>query len=340
MLKERIGPKYDVADDHCFSGFDGYKQLMATDVDVVLLCTPPHFRPAQLRAAVEAGKHIFCEKPVAVDATGVRDVLETSEMAQQKGLNLVSGLCWRYDVGVRETIKRIHDGALGDIVTIQENYLTGTLWHRDRQPDWTDMEYQLRNWLYYTWLSGDHITEQHVHSLDKALWLMNDQPPERCFGLGGRLVRTDKQLWGNIYDHHAVCYEWPNGVKTFAYTRQMSGCHNDVEDYVMGTKGSATVLRHRIEGENPWRLPRGVKKPSMYDVEHQELFEAIRAGNTINNGQYMSYSTMMAVMGREACYTGKSILWQDAINSDQHLGPETYQWGPAPPVEVALPGVG
>jgi predicted dehydrogenase len=182
--------KFAVTEERCYSGFDAYQQLIDSGVDVVLLTTPPHFRPAHLRAAIEAGKHVFCEKPVAVDAPGVRHVLETVEMAKQKNLSIVSGLCWRYDHAVRETVQRILDGAIGDIVAIQENYLAGTLWHRGRKKEWSEMEYQLRNWLYFTWLSGDHNVEQHIHSLDKALWLMGDQLPDNCFGLGGRQVRS------------------------------------------------------------------------------------------------------------------------------------------------------
>lgn len=330
-------PKYDVPDEQCFIGFDAYKQLMQTDVDVVLLCTPPHFRPMQIRAAIEAGKHVFCEKPIAVDATGVRSVLETTELAKKKNLTIVSGLCWRYDFGVRATMDQIKNGAIGDIAAVQENYLTGTLWHRGRGDDWSEMEYQMRNWLYFTWLSGDHIVEQHIHSLDKALWLMDDQPPVECVGLGGRQVRTGEQ-WGNIYDHFAVCYEWANGVKTFAYTRQMAGCKNDVDDYVLGSKGRATILKHRIEGENQWRYPKNAPKPSMYDQEHKELFAGIRSGDIINNGEYMCYSTLLAIMGREACYTGKTITWEEALNSKQDLSPEAYEWGEVAVPEIAMPG--
>ncbi len=337
ILERQIQKKYAVTDDHCFVGFDGYKQLLETDVDVVLLCTPPHFRPAQLRASIEAGKHVFCEKPVAVDPTGVRNVLETVKLAKEKNLSIVSGLCWRYDLGVRETMSRIKDGAIGDIVSVQENYLTGTLWHRGRQDSWSEMEYQMRNWLYFAWLSGDHIVEQHIHSLDKALWLMDDQPPVSCVGLGGRQVRTDEK-WGHIYDHFAVCYEWANGVKTFAYTRQMKGCFNEVEDFVLGTNGSAKVLAHEISapGKAPWKY-KG-PKPSMYDVEHKELFAGIRSGEIINNGEYMSYSTLLAIMGREACYTGQKITWDDAMNSTQDLSPQAYAWADVPTPTVAMPG--
>lgn len=336
LAKTQVGQQVDVDAKGCFSGFDAYQQLLKTDVDVVLLCTPPHFRPAQLRASIEAGKHVFCEKPVAVDPTGVRSVLETTELAKEKGLTIVSGLCWRYAYGVRETMKRIQDGMIGDIVAIQENYLTGTLWHRQPKPDWTAMEDQLRNWLYYTWLSGDHIVEQHIHSLDKAMWLMNDEPPARCFGLGGRQVRTDDK-WGHIFDHFAICYEWANGTRTYAYTRQMSDCHNDVEDYVLGTKGQARLLRNSIKaGDESWRY-RG-PKPSMYDVEHVEMFAAIRKGEPINNGKYMSYSTLLAIMGREACYSGQSIGWDEALNSQQDLTPKSYEFGDIPTPSVALPG--
>jgi myo-inositol 2-dehydrogenase/D-chiro-inositol 1-dehydrogenase len=334
QLSKQVGSKYQVPEDHCFAGFDAYKQLLETDVDVVLLCTTPHYRPVQLRAAVEAGKHIFCEKPVAVDPVGVRSVLDTSELAAKKGRNLVSGLCWRYDHGVRATIGKILDGAIGDITAIHENYLTGTLWYRQPKPDWTQMEDQNRNWYYYTWLSGDHIVEQFIHSLDKALWLMGDNPPLKCFGLGGRQVRTEAK-WGNIYDHHSVCYEWPNGVKTFAYTRQMKAVFTQVEDFIVGTKGHAEVLAHSINGERVF--PR--KKPNMYLVEHEELFQAIRKGEAINNGKYMSYSTMLAIMGREACYTGQEITWEQAMNSQQRLGPTEYKWGDVEAQPVAMPGV-
>ena len=339
VLSEQLGPKFGVTNENCFTGFDAYKQAVATDVDVVLLCTPPHFRPAHLRAAIEAGKHVFCEKPVAVDAPGVRSVLETSRLAKEKGRSIVSGLCWRYDLGVRETMKHIQDGAIGDIVAIQENYLTGTLWHRDRQPSWSEMEYQLRNWLYYTWLSGDHIAEQHIHSLDKALWLAGDKLPARCFGLGGRQVRTEPK-WGHIYDHFAVCYEWDNGLRCYSYTRQMSDCSTDVDDYVLGTKGQAVVLKHTVkskDGKFDWRY-RG-PKPSMYDVEHKELFAGIRSGQLINNGEYMSLSTLMAIMGREACYTGQTITGEQMLNSQVVLGPAKYEWGAAKMPDVALPGV-
>jgi len=335
---EAVAGKIDVPPERQFIGFDAYQQVLDSGVDVVILTTPPHFRPAQLKAAVDAGKHIFCEKPVAVDGPGVRKVLATYEQAKQKGLSLVSGLCWRYDYGVRETMKRVLDGEIGDIVAIQETYNTGGLWQKPRQKGWSDMEWQLRNWLYYTWLSGDHNVEQHVHSLDKASWALGDEPPVRAVGLGGRQVRTEPK-YGNIFDHHAVVYEYPNGVRVFSYCRQQDGCANEVSDIIMGTKGRASVLENKIwdhAGKRKWRY-RG-PKPNMYQVEHNELFASIRSGKAINNGLYMSRSTMLAILGRMVNYTGKSITWDKGLNSQQDLTPAAYEWGPMEVPPVAMPG--
>lgn len=334
-LKNKLGEKFGVTDDRCFTGFNAYKDLLKTDVDVVLLCTPPHFRPMQLRAAIEADKHVFCEKPVAVDVPGCHSVFETVELAKKKNRAIVSGLCWRYDLGVRDTIARIKDGAVGDIVAITENYLTGTLWQHPRQANWSEMEYQCRNWLYYTWLSGDHICEQFIHSLDKAMWLNNDEPPLRAYGLGGRQVRTDPS-YGNIYDHFAVCYEFPRNVKVFAYTRQMANCWSEVEDHVQGTKGTARVLAHQIQGEKPSSY--SGPKPNMYDVEHNELFASIRAGTPLNNGSYMTKSTLMAILGRMVCYTGKVLTWDQLLKSEENLTPPKYEFGEVGIPEVAMPG--
>lgn len=334
-LRKEQPEKVQVDAEHCFVGFDAYQKVIDSGVDVVVLATPPHFRPAHLQAAIAAGKHVFCEKPVAVDAPGIRSVLESCELAKQKNLSVVSGLCWRYDYGVRETMQRVLDGAIGEIVAIQENYLAGSLWMHPRKPEWSDMEWQLRNWLYFTWLSGDHNVEQHVHSLDKAAWAMREEPPVKCFGLGGRQVRTGGE-YGHIFDHHAVVYEYANGMKVFAYTRQQDGCKSDVEDYFIGTKGRAQVLRHSITGENAWRFTG--KKNNMYQTEHDELFASIRSGNPINNGLYMARSSMLAIMGRMATYTGKEITWEQAMNSQERLGPDKYEWGQLGVPEVAQPG--
>jgi predicted dehydrogenase len=338
ILRAEHEKKFDVAPERCFHGFDAYKGVLAAGVDVVILTTPPHFRPLHLRAAVEAGKHIFCEKPVAVDAGGVRSVLATAEEAKKKGLNIVSGLCWRYDLGKRALIERIHGGAIGGVTAMQVTYLTGTLWHRARKAEWSEMENQLRNWLYYTWLSGDMITEQHIHSLDKAAWVMHDEPPVAAIGVGGRQVRTSDE-YGNIYDHFAIVYEYANGTKLFSSCRQMAGCETDVSDHFIGTKGTAHMYNteNMIGGGNDWHYTGPL--PNMYQVEHNELFAAIRSGRRIDNSLYMARSTMMAIMGRMAAYTGQKIKWDDALASKEDLTPAKYEWGPMPMPPVAMPGM-
>jgi len=343
-LKKQFGDRIAADESRCFDGFDGYKKVLQSGVDAVILATPPHFRPIHLKAAVDAGVHVFCEKPVAVDAPGVRSVLATCEKAKTKNLSIVSGLCWRYHHAVKETMKRILDGAIGRITSIQETYLTGFLWHRGREPDDTEMKYQMRNWYYFTWLSGDHNVEQHVHSLDKALWAMGDEPPIRAWGTGGRQVRTDPK-WGDIYDHHAVVYEYPDNVHVHAYCRQQGGCYRDTSDHFFGTKGHAVITpKHEIDGENPWRFEGS--GGNMYQLEHEALFQSIRSGRPINNGLYMSRSTMLAILGRMVTYTGQAISWEDAINSNESLAPTSYSWDAEPPTlpdengkyPVAMPG--
>jgi predicted dehydrogenase len=328
--------KIDVKPENCFVGFEAYKQVLSSGVDVVLLTSPPHFRPLHLRAAVDAGKHVFAEKPVAVDAPGVHGVLAACEDAKKKNLSIVSGLCYRYEHAKRETMKRVHDGAIGAIVALHCSYNTGPLWMKPRQLGWSDMEWQMRNWLYFTWLSGDHIVEQHVHSLDKMAWAMSDESPVRASGLGGRQVRTQPE-YGHIFDHHAVVFEYANGVKLFSFCRQQAGCANDVSDHIMGTKGTCEVQKHTIRGQNPWHYEG--KKDDMYQNEHNELFASIRAGKPINNGEYMAKSTLMAIMGRMATYTGKVITWEMALNSREDLSPPKYEFGPLPVPPVAMPGI-
>ncbi|MCC6417589.1 MAG: Gfo/Idh/MocA family oxidoreductase [Gemmataceae bacterium] len=338
-----LANKIDVPRERQFVGFDAYQQVINSGVDVVLLCSPPHFRPAHIRAAVQAGKHIFAEKPIAVDAPGVRAVLAATADARRRNLSIVSGLCWRYHQGMREVVQRVHDGSIGDIVTMQCTYNTGTLWHHRRQPNWSEMEYQLRNWLYFTWLSGDFNVEQHVHSLDKMAWAMRDQYPVRAYGVGGRQVRTGPEF-GHIYDHMAVTYEFANGVKCFSMCRQMAGTTNDVSDHVMGKEGTATLSGRqqemcRIAGRNAWQAALQDRRDNMYQREHNELFASIRAGRPINNGEWMAKSSLMGIMGRMVCYTGQTITWEQALNSREDLTPARYEWVPVPTPPVARPGV-
>jgi predicted dehydrogenase len=339
-LKEQkqIAEKIDVSPERCFAGFDAYKRVLESGVDVVLLATPPHFRPLHLKAAIDAGKHVFAEKPVAVDAPGVRSVLATCQEAQRKKLSVVSGLCLRYSYGFQETIKRIHDGALGELRTLQANDYRGPIWVKPRKPEWTDMEWQMRNWYYFTWLCGDFNVEQHVHHLDVCAWIMKDEYPINAIGMGGRQVRTGPE-YGNIYDHHSVIYEYANGTKLFSNCRQQPGCRNDMSIHAAGAKGTAelTERRLRILTDEPWTY--AGKKNDIYQTEHDELFAGIRSGRPINNGEYMAKSTLLAILGRMATYTGQLVTWDEALNSTEDLTPAKYEWGPIPTPPVAIPGV-
>jgi len=341
QLKKLAPDRVDVDRARCFVGFDAYQQLIASGVDVVLLATPPHFRPLHIAAAIAAGKHVFAEKPVAVDATGVRRVQAACELARQKKLNVVSGLCWRYNPLIRETMNRVHDGAIGRVVAVQSTRNVGYLWQRPRQPEWTEMEFQLRNWLYFAWLSGDHIVEGQVHGIDKCSWALGEEPPVCAWGSGGRQVRVESK-WGEIYDHHSVVFEFASGARMFALGRQQAGCFNDNSEMLLGTKGRCDLQRGRIEGETNWSYrahaaagARGRPARPMHQVEHDELFAAIRAGRPINNGHYMCQSTLMAILGRLVGYTGQQITWAQMLASQQDLSPTAYRFDAAPPT---LPG--
>jgi predicted dehydrogenase len=324
--------------ERCFDGVDCLDKVLATDIDVILLASPPGFRPMQMEKAVEKGVHIFAEKPIASDGPGVRRVRAACELAKTKGLNVVSGLCYRYHDGRRAIVEKLQQGAIGDILAIQGNYITGELWHRGRDPNWSPMEYQLRNWLYYPWLSADHIAEQHIHTLDVMAWIKNDVYPAAAASLGGRQKRTGAD-YGTVYDHFATIYEWQDGTRGYSYCRQQSGCWAELNEHVLGTKGKANVFKHAILGEEKWRF-RG-KIRNMYQNEHDALFAAVRGESpTINNGQYMCDSTLMALMGRMAAYSGKRITWEQAANSQEVLMPDDISMDMEPPKSVvAVPGV-
>ncbi len=335
---EDIGARVKVSPEHVFTGFDAYKRVIE-NCDVVLFATSPHFRPMQVEYAAQRGVHMFVEKPVAVDAPGVRRVMEACRVAREKKLSVVSGLCYRYERKKIETVKRIHDGAIGAILTAQCTYNTGGLWHRGRQPEWSDMEWQMRNWLYFTWLSGDHIVEQHIHSLDKIAWVLGDQTPLRVTSSGGRAQRTDPK-YGNVYDHFNTVFEYEGGVKVFSSCRQWNGASSDVSDHVWGTKGVAHLQSHAIEGENAWRhRSREGDADDMYQNEHDALFAAIRKGEPLDNSDYMCKSTLLAIMARMAAYTGQTLTWEQALNSTEDLSPPSYDWAEIPTPPVAVPGV-
>lgn len=339
--QRKLAGKIDVPKQRQFVGFDAYRHV-TDNVDVVLLTTPPHFRPIHLKYAIDNNRHVFAEKPIATDAPGVRSVLRTCEEAKRKKLSVVSGLCLRYYDCFRDTVNRIHDGALGDIHTLQASDYRGQIWVKPRQPGWTDMYYQMRNWYYFTWLSGDFNTEQHVHFLDICAWVMKDQYPVNAVGMGGRAVRNKKEH-GNIYDHFSIVYEYANGAKLFSNTRQIRGCWRDMSAYVTGSKGNGHISENHgkhhmnVDGKK-WQY--GGKHNNFYQTEHDELFRSIRDGKPINNGEYMAKSTMMAIMARMAAYTGQQITWDRAMNSKLDLSPPKYDWSISLPERpVAIPGV-
>jgi predicted dehydrogenase len=337
---EKIADKVEVKPEHRFVGFDAYQKVLAAGVDVVLLTTTPHFRPAHLKAAVEAGKHVFAEKPVAVDAPGVRSVLESCALAKKKKLSLVSGLCLRYHQGFRETVRRLHEGAVGEVFALQAFDYRGSNWGRAREPGWTDMQWQMRNWYNFTWLSGDFNVEQHVHFLDVCAWVMKDEYPQSAVGVGGRQVRTGPE-YGHIYDHFAVVYEYANGATLHSHCRQQPGCKNQIVARVRGTKGRAVLSERRkglsIHAGGDWHY--GGPNNDIYQTEHDELFAGIRSGKPINNGEYMTKSTLLAIMGRMAAYTGREITWEMALNSKEDLTPKAYDWKlPLAVPPVAMPG--
>jgi predicted dehydrogenase len=344
--------KVDKANE--FTGLDAYKKVIDSGVDVVLLTTPPAFRWIHFKYAVEQNKHVFAEKPLCVDAAGYRSVSQTIEESRKKKLAFVDGFCWRYSIGERQTFPRVHDGAIGDILSIYSHYNAAQLWMKPRQPDWSDTEWQLRNWLYFTWLSGDHIVEQAVHTIDKVAWAMKDEMPARAWATGGRQQRTDP-AFGHIWDHFAVVYEWANGARAHLYCRQQDQVVTGVNDHFIGTKGVCdiksnfspknggndyVIRQHGEPADKAWRLSNIPKDyPNAYQVEHDELFASIRDGKPINAGQRVPNSAMMAIMGRMAGYTGQVITWEQAINSKEDLMPKNLDLkAPMPTPPVAVPG--
>ncbi|MBM3768843.1 MAG: Gfo/Idh/MocA family oxidoreductase [Acidobacteria bacterium] len=320
--------KVKVEKANMYVGLDAYKKLIDSDIDVVLLATPPGFRPEQLRYAIEKGKHVFCEKPMAVDAPGVRHVMETVRMAKEKKLNLVAGFCWRYSNYIVEVFDRVAKGDIGEIVTYYATYYTNPVKPMppasDRPAGMSDVEWQIRNWYNFTWTCGDSLVEQAIHSVDKVAWAMKDQPPVSCVAVGGRQIPAHD---GNIYDHFEVNYLYPNGVRAMVANRQIEGCYNENSDYILGTKGQAIIGRGpnpRIVGANEWTY--SGQKYDMYQREHDILFQAIRKGEVLNDGDRMCSSTMLGIMGRMAAYTGQQITWEQALNSQERLVPEKLDW--------------
>lgn len=334
-----------VTPERCFSGFDAFKKVLACDIDLVILATPPHFRPEHLAAAVKAGKHIFMEKPVAVDPPGIRSVITSSEIAAQKGLAIVAGTQRRHQAHYLEIIKRVHNGDIGEIVSGQCYWNMGALWVDRAQQNWenrtakawSDLEWHCRNWLFLTWLSGDHIVEQHVHNLDVINWAIGSHPV-KCSGMGGRQVRTAPQ-YGNIFDHFAIEYEYANGARVMSMCRQTDGCHNNVSERVIGTQGFSYTdgANGYIKGTKAFAYEQ--ESPNPYVQEHTDLIASIRAGKPLNEGKRVAESTLTAIMGRMSAYTGRALSWDWVMNSSQlDLSPSSYEMGDLPVRPVAVPG--
>jgi len=343
-LQKSHPEKCKVAADHCFVGLDAYQKVINSGVDVVLLATPPGFRPVHLKAAIEAGKHVFCEKPMATDAPGLRSVLESAKVAKDKNLSLVAGFCWRRDVARREFYKRIHDGAIGDLRAVYATYYTGPVKPMpaagDRPASMGDLEWQMRNWYNFVWLSGDGYVEQCCHSVDKVAWAMKDEPPLKAVAVGGRGTPNNQ---GNIFDHMFVVYEFANDVRGFVGQRQVGETYSENSDYLMGASGFAKIPGWQapfIKGKENWRYHEAGPKTDMYQNEHDELFASIRKGEPINDGQWMAQSTMMGLMGRMAAYTGQEISWEQAMNSQEKLVPDELDWKMKLDIpSMAMPGV-
>jgi len=335
-LAERLPSEaFDVPESRRFVGFGAYREVLQSGVDLVLLATPPGFRPAHLRAAIDAGVHVFAEKPVAVDPPGVRAVIAAAEAARSRGLAIVAGTQRRHQAPYLETMRRIHDGAIGEIVGGQCYWNQGGLWVHERQPAYTDLEWQLRNWLYFAWLSGDHIVEQHVHNLDVLNWAFRAHP-QRVLGTGGRQVRTGPE-YGHIFDHFAVELEYPGGVRATSQCRQIDGTDSRVNERLVGTLGVAEPSG-RIEGKNPFRYRGEPRNP--YVQEHADLIAGIRAGDPLNEGQRIAESTLTAIMGRMSAYTGKEVTWAFAMQSELDLTPpaSAFETGELPAGDVPVPG--
>ena len=337
-LKAKFGDRSEVPDDYCFVGFDAYEKVLASDINYVILATPPAFRPTHLKAAVAAGKHIFTEKPVATDATGIRTVLASYEEAKAKGLHIAAGTQRRHQTGYLETMKRVHGGDIGQVVAAQCYWNQAGLWVKPRQKEWSDMEWQVRNWLYFTWLSGDHIVEQHVHNLDVVNWAIGSHPIS-AYGMGGRQARTDP-AYGHIYDHFTIDYEYEGGVHIMSQCRQIDNTDKKVAESLTGTKGMAFTeagsRRYMITGEKSWRFRDKDNAP--YVQEHMDLIASIRKGQPLNELKSVAESTLTAIMGRMSAYTGKKVTWEQALNSKENLVPAKLAFGEMPVPPVAIPG--
>ncbi|MCZ2079186.1 MAG: Gfo/Idh/MocA family oxidoreductase [Bryobacteraceae bacterium] len=324
LIRVRYPDQVTADDAHCFSGFDGYKNVIES-VDVVIIANAAKFHPLHMMAAIEAGKHVFVEKPHAIDPAGSKVVRAACDLAKKKNLCVVSGLQSRYHPGYRETIQRIHDGAIGDIIAVEENFLRAPYVLYPRKPGLSEVEWQGSNQYHFHWLCGDDVPQSLIHNLDRASWALHNAAPLKCHGMGGRSTLRG-EIYGSVFDHHAVVYEFASGVRIYAFCRTIPDCYNENSSIILGSKGRCNVTRMTIEGETKWQYtgPRTYSSPTSnpYFIEHAELFKAIRSGRAINNGDYMVRSTLIANMGQISCYTGKEVTWDQISTSDFYFAPK------------------
>lgn len=346
-IQARCPDRVDVPEERKFTGLDGYLHAIDAGVEMVLLCGPPGFRPMQFEAAVKAGKHVFMEKPLATDAPGIRRILAANAEAKRKGLAVAVGHHLRHEVKHKEAIRRIHEGMIGQVKFLRIYFNSSGVWVYQRRPDETEMQYQVRNWYYFTWLSGDHIVEQHVHDIDVANWIMRGHPVS-ANGMGGRQVRIGKQ-YGEIFDHHSVEFEYADGTRCFSVCRHMPGCWQSFSEHAHGTKGEVSIEGHgravlRVVGGPTLKWERG---PDGHQLEMDDLFAALRAGQPYNEGDFGAEASMTAILGRMATYSGRVVRWDEAIQSTLDLSPERLAWdaqpkprpGPDGLYPCAIPGV-
>jgi predicted dehydrogenase len=326
----------NLPDDRCFLGLDAYEKVIGSDANYIILATPPGFRPIHIQAAIAAGKTLFTEKPVGVDGPGISKVMAAYEDAKKKGIAVAAGTQRRHQLGYIETMKRIHDGAIGDLVGGRGYWNQGILWKRDRQAGMSDVAYQVHNWYNFTWLCGDHIVEQHVHNLDVLNWAFRAHPVA-AIGMGYR-TRTDPG-YGHIYDFFAIDYEMPNEIHTLSMCRQISNCWDAVTEYLVGTKGKCHVSAYSINGQRVIDRDQDRASTDPYVQEHTDLIESVRSGKPINELKNVAESTLTAIMGRMSAYTGKRVSWEQALNSREDLMPPKLTWDMSlPEAQVAIPG--
>ena len=335
-LKKQKPEQVTVDDDHCFSQLDGYKKVIES-ADVVLIACAAKFHPLYLKAAIEAGKHVFVEKPHGIDPAGMKVVRAAGELATQKKLGILSGLQSRFDAAIKETIQRVQDGQIGQIVAIQENWLRGPYGYTGRPQNQRELEIQLGNQYRFSWTCGDDVTQTLVHNIDRATWAMKETPPVKCYGLGGR--STSQHLLGDVFDHHSVVYQYANGVRLYAFCRTTLNCYDENASTIVGTKGTAYPMAGRITGENAWNAKGRGESP--YVAEHRAFFKSIREGNPINCADYMARSTLVCIMGQLSCYSGKEVTWDQVVKSDYFIppAPEACTWDMDPPTKPDAAGV-